>query len=130
MPSPTLTGQTSTLGSGCTEPRMAPNPVEISDDQASCHYRLAPELAKLVLSSVPTPGLLTQDAVRAFKPLSQSFANQVVNRIGQDSFIPTPTIGIPVLASRFSLSTDHQLPQQVIRVFPNPGSQNQPTALS
>lgn len=61
--------------------RMAPAPVEITDYQTGCNHRLIPELTKLVLPPMPTPGLLASGSIGTLNALSQCLANEMSNRI-------------------------------------------------
>jgi hypothetical protein len=42
---------------------MYPNPVEVGDDQTQGDFRLFPDLAKFVLSSMPTSCLLPDNTI-------------------------------------------------------------------
>lgn len=87
---------------------MRSNPVEVADPSAGSPFCLFPELAKLVLASMPAPGWLAHHPVSPLSSLRILCARDMGYLIGQDSFITTPIIGIPRLTVSFACSIRHQ----------------------
>jgi hypothetical protein len=106
---------------------MLPNPIEVADNQLHCHLRLLSQFAKLVLLSMPSSCLLSQDSIGTLVALCQRLANMVIHLCTQDSFISSPSIGVPLTTSRFTLTTDSQCLNELVRVLAHSGTQNQTT---
>ena len=103
---------------------MLPYPVEITDHQSGRDFSLLPQLAKLVLTTMPTPSLLSDNPVGSLNPLRLILANDMGDLRCQDSFVARPAIGIPNLSIRFPFGTGNQFSDQLIGVFAHSGTQN------
>jgi hypothetical protein len=85
---------------------MYPNPVEVGDDQTQGDFRLLPDLAKFVLSSMPTSCVLAKATISTLQSLRQNFTNVVFYFIiAQYSLIPFPSISVPFFAVGLTFST-------------------------
>jgi len=89
------------------------------------HFRLFPQLAGSV---VDTSRLLPDNAIARSK--RQVHPPMWCRISGAHSFVTSPTINIPALASGFFLAADDQLLNQSVGVFPGSCSQNQSTWIS
>jgi hypothetical protein len=78
---------------------------------------------------MPSPGLLSDNAVRPFESLCFVLADMMLHLTRQNSLIPTPTVTIELLTICLSLSVAHQLFNQSIGVFADSYSQNQATGV-
>jgi hypothetical protein len=106
---------------------MQPIPIEITNHKPQSYLGLLPQLAKLVLSSMPTSGLLTHNAISALYTLRQSFADIMLYLITtQGSLIPTPTISMHslqsvlawVLTTNSAANSSVCLPTRPVRISP------------
>jgi hypothetical protein len=77
---------------------------------------------------MPITRLLPDYAIGAFQSLGLVFADLVENFRGQQPFIATPIIAVPVLAIGFPLCTHAQVPNQFIGMFSDSRRSDQPTA--
>jgi hypothetical protein len=109
---------------------MLPDPVEVAEHQSYNHFRLLPHFAKLVLPSMPASSLLPQDSVGALIALRYCLADVVVNLPTQDSFIASPTIGVPLTTSRLALAIHNQFLNELVRVLAHSSNHKQTTVLS
>jgi hypothetical protein len=109
---------------------MLPDPIEVADNQSHCHRRLLPHFAKLVLPSVPTSSLLSQNSIRALISLRQCLTDVVVNLCTENSLIASPTIRVPLTANRFALGTDNQFLNELVCMLADSSTNNQTTVLS
>jgi hypothetical protein len=108
---------------------MLPDPIEVANDQSHCHRRLLPHFAKLVLPSMPTSSLLSQNSIGALIALGQGLTDVVVNLCTENSLIASPTIRVPLTANRFAFGTYNQFLNELVCMLADPSTNNQTTVL-